>query len=77
MGFAIVSTLIADVLDVYFYNIFLKQNGVSFWSIVSPNLIYKYVITWPGNILTLFAIGPWIVLLAYIKFMKRQNKETS
>ncbi len=75
MGFVIISTLIADILDLYFYHLFLKQNGVSFWSIVSPNLIYKYVTNWPGNILTIIAISPWLLLLAYLEFMKRQNQK--
>jgi len=77
--FSIFSTLIVDAFDVYYYNKFLSQNGVSFWSLVPPKTIYKYVTTYPGNILTFFGFGPWVVLLGYLyiddlkEYFKRIN----
>lgn len=69
-------TLIVDVIDVYFYNKFLRQNGVSFWSLVPPKMIFKYVTTYPGNTLTFFGFGPWIALLGYFYLDDLKEKFT-
>lgn len=64
--FVIFLTLIVDIFDAYYYNKFLRNNGVSFFSGVQPKLILKYITTYPGNFLTLFGVGPWVILLGYI-----------
>jgi len=72
-----------DGTDAYYYNKYLGLNGISILSFVPLRVIYKYLTTYPGNILTLLGFVPWVILFGILyaddlkdKIIQKSNKKT-
>ncbi len=68
------SGIIIDSLDLYCYYKFLKSKGISIWSIQQFDVAVDYLKSYPGNILTIFGIAPWLDFLLYIYYELYKEK---
>ncbi len=62
------SGIIIDSLDLYYYYEFLQSKRSSIWPIQQFDIAVDYLKSYPGNILTLAGIAPWVVFLLYIYY---------
>ena len=55
--------LAASAVDVWYYTDFVRSQGLSVWSVVPLPVVWSYLTTMPGALLTSKSIVSWI--LAY------------
>lgn len=58
--------VIAGIADGIAYHFHVREHGVDFFSRVPWNVLWSYVKTFPGNILTCLWLLPWIIALLYL-----------
>ena len=66
MIFLVIFGIVIDIVDFYYYQRFLSSKGIGLFSIVPFDILFEYVSSYPGNILTILGILPWILLLSYL-----------
>lgn len=69
----VVIGLVADILDIYYYNKFLASNELKAW--LSFKNLYEYVSTYPGNILTFLGFAPYLFLLSVLYIFGLKDKK--
>jgi hypothetical protein len=71
-------SIVAGVLDTYFYGEFISTKGISRWSMrfVHPKFIFEYFTSFTGAILTIFSLSPWLFILGvvYLPGLKKKEK---
>jgi len=61
-------SIVAGIIDTYFYGEFLSAKGISGWSLrfVHPKFIFEYFTSFIGTILTILSLSPWLFILVVV-----------
>ena len=59
--------VVASVIDSVAYAVHTGNQGISFFSVVPLSVLWSYVVTFPGNILTAFRLVSWISAFAWLE----------
>ena len=74
----IIISIIAGAIDTYFYGEFISIKGISKWSfeLIHPKYIVEYLTSFPGSILTVLSLSPWLFVLGatYWPELKERTK---
>ena len=63
--------LVADVIDVFAYWHYLSTKGISFWETPDWTLLWEYITGFPGALLTLLGVAPWLIMLVWVWWPRR------
>ncbi len=67
----IIVGLVVDIVDFWVYGNYLSEQGIGFFSTVPWSTKWQYLKTFPGNLLTLLGLGPWIIILLYLYVVEK------
>ena len=65
--------VVASVIDSVAYAVHIANHGIRVFSVVPLSVLWSYVITFPGNILTAFWLASWISAFAWLEIQGRGN----
>ena len=70
-------SIIAGLIDTYFYGEFLSTKGISRWSLrfVHPKFIFEYFSSFIGAILTILSLSPWLFILGVLYWPGLRKKD--
>ena len=70
-------SIVAGVIDTYFYGEFLSTKGISRWSLrfVHPKYIFEYFTSLRGAILTILSLSPWLFIIGVVYWPGLRKKE--
>lgn len=71
----ILVAVVADIVDVICFQIFLRGNGVGLLQKVPWALTWQYLTTFPGHVLTFLGIAPYVFVIGAMKFMAWNVRE--
>ena len=70
----VIVSLVADGIDIFAYRSFMNAHGIGFFEAPGWALTFRYFLSYPGNILTIISLSPWITALFYLTLLQRRNK---
>ncbi|MDB2526657.1 hypothetical protein OAK85_05160 [Mariniblastus sp.] len=62
---------VADVLDGICYMRFARANGFGWFQLMPWGLTWQYLSSYPGNILTIMGVIPYLLMWAGFRFLAR------
>ena len=65
-GVLLIDSFIADGLDIWAYQQFMRSHGIGFFEAPGWKLTFEYFQTFPGNVLALIGLSPWITAIVYL-----------
>jgi hypothetical protein len=67
----IIVGVVAGMIDCVAYNVHIKKHGIGFFSLIPLNVLWVYIKTYPGNILTALWLLPWVFAFAWIELKEK------
>lgn len=69
----IIAGVIASIVDGVVYYSYVRSHGVGFFSVVPLSVLWSYVRTFPGNILTALWLAPWAFGFIWLELKGRRS----
>lgn len=69
----IIVGVIAGAVDGVAYHLHVRSNGVSLFGVVPMSVLWSYIRTFPGNVLTALWLAPWTLAFALLQFKGRNS----
>lgn len=69
--------ILAGLVDSVAYHFHVRSHGVGFFSPVPWDVLWSYVKTFPGNVLTALWILPWVCAFAWLHVGGRNHATRS
>ena len=62
----VIASFIADGIDIFVYRKFMIAHGVGWFDAPGWKLTFEYLFSFPGNVLTIFGLSPWVIAMVYL-----------